>query len=202
MRGIRRNIWLTLAAQGIVVWMVGTAACARVDKPSPTRDQAMVDYDILLTLPAEPISFQEQVRPVLERRCVVCHGCYDAPCQLKLSSYEGLARGAHKDKVYDGGRILEADPTRLFVDAKSTAEWRDKGFKPVLNEGTAEPRLNLQNSVLYRMLRLKQQHPQPRVGMLPDDFTLELDRAQECPTAASFDVSVPRPLNWSPMTAK
>ena len=23
----------------------------------------------------------EQVRPIMERRCVVCHACYDAPCQ-------------------------------------------------------------------------------------------------------------------------
>lgn len=33
------------------------------------------------------------VKPILESRCVVCHGCYDAPCQLKLSSPEGIDRG-------------------------------------------------------------------------------------------------------------
>jgi hypothetical protein len=87
---------------------------------------------------------------------------------LKLSSPQGIERGANKDKVYDGSRILAAEPTRLFIDARSTAEWRKKNFHAVLNEGTPDPRLNLENSVLYRMLRLKQRHPQPRVGMLPD----------------------------------
>lgn len=32
------------------------------------------------------VSYRDDVRPVLERRCVVCHGCYDAPCQLKLGT--------------------------------------------------------------------------------------------------------------------
>ena len=37
---------------------------------------------------AEPlgISYVRQVQPILERRCVVSHACYDAPCQLKLRS--------------------------------------------------------------------------------------------------------------------
>jgi hypothetical protein len=33
--------------------------------------------------------------------------------------------------------------TRLYIDAKSTEEWRDKGFHSVLNEGTATARQNL-----------------------------------------------------------
>ncbi|NOY16154.1 MAG: isomerase [Gammaproteobacteria bacterium] len=130
----------------------------------------------------------EQVRPVLERRCVVCHGCYDAPCQLKLSSNEGLQRGGTEELVYDYKRITPVQPTRLFVDARSTAQWRSRGFTSVLNEGgqqTAEE--NLKNSVLYRLLRLKQQHPQPDSDQLPDSFTLELNRKQTCPTLESVD---------------
>jgi len=30
--------------------------------------------------------YLNEVKPILENRCVVCHGCYDAPCQLKLTS--------------------------------------------------------------------------------------------------------------------
>ena len=78
-------------------------------------------------------------------------------------------------------------PTRLFVDARSTAEWRSRGFHPVLNEGQQTPESNLNNSVLYRLLRLKQQHPQPGTDQLPDSFTLELDREQTCPTLESVD---------------
>ncbi len=191
-----QGFWRVGTALLTIGFVLGLAACARQEKPSPTLDQATVDYDILLTLPTQPISYQEKVRPILERRCVVCHGCYDAPCQLKLSSYEGIERGAHKDKVYDGGRIREAEPTRLFVDAKNTAEWRGKGFTPVLHESNDGPAQNLENSVLYRMLRLKQRYPQPRVGMLPDHFTLELDREQECPTVESFETFARRHPGW------
>lgn len=158
-------------------------ACIAEQKPSVTEHQATVDFDLILNLPAEPIDYDAQVKPVLERRCVICHGCYDAPCQLKLSSREGLGRGANPDKVYNGARILAAEPTRLFVDARTDAEWRGKGFHPVLDEsGATLPEDRLRNSVLYRLLRLKQRHPQPRVGMLPDDFDLELDREQTCPS--------------------
>lgn len=52
----------------------------------------------ILPVVADPaqISYREDVQPVLERRCVVCHACYDAPCQLLLSSHAGLDRGASK----------------------------------------------------------------------------------------------------------
>lgn len=29
-------------------------------------------------------------RSLLDRRCVVCHGCYDTPCQLNLSASHGM----------------------------------------------------------------------------------------------------------------
>jgi ribosomal protein L16/L10AE len=169
----------------MLVILISTS-CTQQKPPPLTLDQATVDYNLLLTLPAEPLSFDQTVRPVLEQRCVVCHGCYDAPCQLKLSSWEGLARGANKQKVYDGERIKAAEPTRLFIDAHTPAEWRTKGFHTVLNEGKQDPESNLQNSVMYRMLRLKQLHPQPRAGMLPDSFDLGLDRKQVCATRDEF----------------
>lgn len=134
-----------------------------------------------------PVSFERQVRPILDRRCVVCHGCYDAPCQLKLSSGEGLHRGASEELVYNPARIVAMQPTRLFVDATSTEEWRSRDFHAVLNEGQPSPENNLKNSVLYHLLRLKQQHPQPRTDQLPDSFTLNLDREQTCTTLESMD---------------
>ncbi len=81
-------------------------------------------------LPAStPIAqrYLTEVKPLIENRCVVCHACYDAPCQLKLSSPEGIDRGANKEKVYEGTRLLAANTTRMFIDAKTTAQWREKG---------------------------------------------------------------------------
>ena len=38
--------------------------------------------------------YPPEVKPIIENRCMVCHGCYDAPCQLKMEAYEGIQRGA------------------------------------------------------------------------------------------------------------
>ena len=57
---------------------------------------------------------------VMEQRCIVCHGCYDAPCQLKLESDEGLQRGASKTLVYDGERLRAANLTRLCLGSTWT----------------------------------------------------------------------------------
>jgi hypothetical protein len=78
--------------------------------------------------PQGDLSYRGDVEPILNRRCVVCHGCYDAPCQLELGAWEGVARGASQATVYDAARLLEAPPTRLFVDAQQPSEWRKKDF--------------------------------------------------------------------------
>ncbi|HEB57267.1 MAG TPA: isomerase [Gammaproteobacteria bacterium] len=172
------------------------SACSS-QSSSPLSEPVRVDYNLLLSLPARPISYEHKVRPILERRCVVCHGCYDAPCQLKLSSYEGLLRGANRERVYDGRRILGVQPTRLFIDAKTTRGWRERDFFPVLNEvNTKDPQQNLENSLLYQMLRLKQRHPQPRVGRLPDNVDISLDRKQICPSMATFPDYVRKTPTW------
>jgi hypothetical protein len=142
--------------------------------------------DLQQTLSKEPVSYEKEVRPVLQRRCVVCHGCYDAPCQLKLSSPAGIARGASKIKVYEGSRFSAIPPTRLYIDAKSTEEWREKGFHTVLNEGPASPLHNLEQSVMYKMLSLKKINPQPDTGKLSDSIDLSLSRKQTCPTLDEF----------------
>ena len=78
------------------------ALCALVGCATLTRDSLDQAYG-----PADPtrhdqprtpasggVSYRAEVQPILEQRCVVCHGCYDAPCQLKLGAWEGIARGA------------------------------------------------------------------------------------------------------------
>src|SRR5580698_5258770 len=133
--------------------------------------------------PAERAIWSE-AQGVFETRCVVCHGCYDAPCQLKLGTYDGIARGASGDKVYDSTRLVAASPTRLDIDAHETEGWRKKGFHPVLPEGTAsDPRASL----LLRMLDLKRAYPLPAMSNLTKEFTLELDRKETCATAEHFE---------------
>ncbi len=75
---------------------------------------------VAVSAPARLIDFQTEVKPILEHRCTVCHACYNAACQLKLDSFEGLDRGISKNPVYDGTRLSAMEPSRLFVDAQST----------------------------------------------------------------------------------
>ena len=146
-----------------------------------------LDKSQLTALLQHQASYQQDVKPILERRCVVCHGCYDAPCQLKLSSGEGIQRGASKTKVYNPTRLEAIPPSRLYIDAQTSAEWRKRGFHPVIDESNEIPEAGLNTSVLYHLLRLKQQNPQPDSGQLPSAFTLELDRDEVCPTLDEID---------------
>ncbi len=130
---------------------------------------------------AESEPLEVQAGTILQNRCMVCHGCYDAPCQLKLEAHIGLERGASKDLVYDGTRLLQAQLSRLFDDAISVAHWREKGFYPVLDDASPD------EGLMYRMLMLKQQHPLPVNGPLPEGFDLSPDRDQQCPKQDEFD---------------
>ncbi len=122
------------------------------------------------------VSFIKDIKPILDNRCVACHACYDAPCQLKTTAPEGLERGASKQPVYHSTRLTPADPSRLFVDSQTTAGWRDKGFFDVLDkpdEGRVEPGL------IRHFLDLKEQHPFPESGALSDEYMVGLDRSNE-----------------------
>jgi hypothetical protein len=157
----------------------------------PEELQTDVDWDAIALASTTEISWREDVQPVLENRCMVCHGCFDAPCQLKLTSYEGLTRGANPEKVYNGSRIKAVQPTRLGIDAQTTDEWRAKGFHSVLADQPVDDEQAaadfMRESVLYRMMRLKQLNPQPRTGLLPDSISLGLARKQVCTAQDKID---------------
>jgi len=72
----------TLAVLLLTASLLLISSCSLQEKLAPQAQQAQVDYDLLLNLPSEPIDYESRVKPLLERRCVVCHGCYDAPCQF------------------------------------------------------------------------------------------------------------------------
>ena len=135
-----------LAAIAIGLALVLTACTG--DAPPPVEVKAS----------GPEVSYLAGVAPILDQRCVVCHACYNAPCQLKLGSYEGIERGASKSPVYSGSRLKAQDPTRLFVDAQTTEDWRTKGFSSVI-ENTAQ--VGFDNSILLGLLEAKRQQPTP-----------------------------------------
>lgn len=144
----------------------------------------------ILARPVSPIqsySYSRDIKPILKQKCIACHGCYDAPCQLKLTSAEGLLRGAIGKPVYDSARLSDMAPTRLFVDATTTAQWRGKGFHPVLNEQGGQLEDNLEASLLYNMIRLGREHPLSPNDPVPAHIQLGLHRKNECPLPSEFD---------------
>ncbi|MDP5214634.1 fatty acid cis/trans isomerase [Pseudoalteromonas tunicata] len=186
---------------GLIVIFCSLAGCAIYGVSqyqqrfgAPSAVERLVEY------PArEAIHYLDTVKPIIESRCVVCHGCYDAPCQLKLSSPEGIDRGVSQQLVYDGTRLLAATPQRLFIDAQQTVEWRDRGFNPILNEFSQTPEANLAASVMYNSLLLKQAHPLPNVAVLGEEFDFGLDRSQSCASIENFDeLAINKPHSGMP----
>lgn len=175
---------LTAAAFTLLVGcatLVGLNYANSFGAPVPTR------YDHPAGTPAGGVSYRNDVAPILEQRCVVCHACYDAACQLKLGSYEGITRGASKSPVYDGTRLLEAPPTRLFVDADTPSAWRKKGFFPVISEYPPSPAAELQASLIARALDLKDAHPLTPGERAPDKLDFSLYRNNICPDITEYD---------------
>lgn len=130
--------------------------------------------------------FMDEVRPIIDNRCVVCHACYDAPCQLKLSSVEGIDRGGSKNLIYEGSRLSAATPTRLFEDAQTTKQWRELEFHPVLNEREQISRANLDAGLVARLLKQKELHPLPEQTQL-ESFDFSINREQQCPTVEEHE---------------
>ena len=155
-----RNIEKSAYWLFIVLLILLLPSCATREEPY-SEEKAAMDLDLVQRFTNEPISYEESVRPILRNRCVVCHGCYDAPCQLKLSSPAGITRGASDVKVYNGARFKTAQPTRLGIDGFNAKDWRAKKFHAVLSEDNNDAAQNLKQSVLYQMLRMKQLSPQP-----------------------------------------
>ncbi len=176
----------------------GVLGCSAVREARQDRRHGpeRVQERQVLRLPAGAVDYDATVRPILEARCVVCHACYDAPCQLKLGSSAGIDRGANPDEVYDALRLRQADPTRLFEDAQTTAQWRARKFHPVLNEREQSPALNREGSVLYQLLALKRANPVVPGTLLPADIDLRLRHREKCPTVAEIPRHARKHPEW------
>ena len=132
---------------------------------------------VAFPVPTRPINYLNEVKPILDKRCVVCHSCYNSPCQLKLSEFEGLDRGATKKAVYDGARLRSMDPTRLFVDARSTQEWRKKDFFSVTDSTVSN---GLNDSAMIQLLSHKMKNSVNTGEYRPesDDLTCAADQKE------------------------
>ncbi len=99
--------------------------------------------------------YLDEVQPLLGKRCVTCHGCSSSPCQLKLTSYEGVRRGANAHSFYAAN---PEGPTRL-KDGSGDDDWRRKGFYSVVSGG--------ESSIMSKMIAHGQQHNTPGFDLAP-----------------------------------
>lgn len=128
-----------------------------------------------------PVDYQKDIKPIFEKKCVACHACYDAPCQLKLSSNEGVLRGASKDVVYNGARAKDAPPSRLYIDAHSEPAWRERNFFSVLDSK------NNRAAVMLRSLALGKQSNWGNNQRLPQELDTSINRTNQCSQPSEFD---------------
>jgi len=122
---------------------------------------------------SKPISFEKDIKPIIDSRCVICHSCYNSPCQTKFSSFEGIKRGGNKTPIYEN-RIRPIEPTRMFIDANTTQEWRENGFYSIIDS------LNNNNdSIMSLLLEQKQKFPQSKGEYSPEKDKLSCSKDLE-----------------------
>ena len=164
---MNRRLLLGLMASVVVVTVASTPAAAQQpQKPNVVSILAdNVGYGDSQPAPAND-DYTARIQPIFNSRCIACHSCTNAPCQLNLQSYSGLARGATKLNVYDGTRASSVAPTRLDIDGHSVSDWRVKGFFDVA--GGSEPARTL----LMELVNLRALHPtlQPKKPVNQSNF--------------------------------
>jgi hypothetical protein len=152
-------VFMRLAAIFRLIMVVFVAGCAAKALPP-----------VQVKIPVRTIDYLTEIKPLLDKRCVVCHSCYNSPCQMKFDSFEGADRGATKWAVYNASRLTAMDPTRLFIDAQSTEEWRKKNFFSVTESTVAN---GMNDSIMIQLLFHKMKNPKSVGSYRPetDDLT-------------------------------
>nr|WP_286221331.1 fatty acid cis/trans isomerase [Marinobacter sp. LA51] len=170
----------------VILGLILLSGCAETVAPPQTQ--------ALPTPTQTPVSFNEDVRPILETKCLACHSCFDAPCQLKMEYSDGLIRGAHPQGVYNGTRLNKQTTTRLGIDADTEQQWRDLGFYSVLARGDQT------RSLFENMIRLGKRHAFAPNSKLPDDIELGLARSNQCVSNDNFaDYADDHPYEGMPL---
>lgn len=127
------------------------------------------------------------VQKIFDNRCVACHACYSSPCQLNLTSYEGVSRGANKKSMFDF-EFADRQPTRLGVDAKSTKEWHSKkfGFYSVIeNSSSYDQKEKNPTSVLWKIINL---NSNVTLKYIQQQGPFEYEKNAFCPTINDWSI--------------
>ncbi|MGZ3771047.1 MAG: fatty acid cis/trans isomerase [Bdellovibrio sp.] len=160
--------------------------------------------------------YLNKIQPIFNNRCIACHSCFNSPCQLNLTSFTGVDRGAIQDDIYDFRDIGNKTPTRLGIDVPqaydwftATKLWREKiyvgsdgkkGFFPVVERDSTNPEERLNKSVLYQMLKLKIDNPHQSDKPFMAEQSRSCPRNPESGLLANNDLEeFKQNMNWAGM---
>lgn len=141
----------------VVLCFISVGNPAKATSQPPAQQAVFLEADF----------YSKQIQPIFDSRCLACHSCFNAPCQLNLQNFEGFLRGASNLNVYDGTRINSVEPTRLWVDAHGD-EWRKKGFFPISTS------VNPDENLFFQITQLRSLNPTKPV-------TKQVAATQVCP---------------------
>ncbi len=138
-------------------------------------------------------NYLDNVQAVMNARCIACHGCFEAPCQLNMQSYEGVRRGYNPIPIFSAKRVDYTAPTRM-TDPLTLDNWRALNFLPVVAHHKETPFADqpdaYRESLLYRFVDQsftsnKEHFPLNDVAQLQKDY-LDDDKRACVATSAQF----------------
>lgn len=121
-------------------------------------------------------TYFNSVKPIFDARCVACHACYNSPCQLNLTSYDGVLRGASSKDPYKFPLLEANPPTRLGIDATTESQWREKGFFSVINSSKKKAPSEIKDSILLQLI-----HAAP--DEVDTSVIYRAEKSRVCPTS-------------------
>ena len=175
------------APEGLIKKLKDNIPEKLLDQSIITREKPQKVYPIVRRDFSEhqTYDFNTDIRPILDTKCIACHACVGAPCQLNLEKGGiGLERGGSRTSIYDGTRLHDIAPTRLGIDGQTTADWRQLGFFDVLataGQGSVE-----NSSLLRQMIDLARSNPLQPNTRIPEDLDLSINRTLTCPAPSEF----------------
>ncbi|MCZ2127262.1 MAG: c-type cytochrome [Anaerolineales bacterium] len=90
-----------LSTIGLFLSIILLASCGTADSATPAATEPAAD---LIQPTALPVSFSADVQPILDTRCIKCHGVESVKDGLDLQTYEALIKGSR-----DGAVIVVGD---------------------------------------------------------------------------------------------
>lgn len=175
------KFWKMVMVMSVVLGGAFVSCVGLQNRAAIERNLASENYGLGATL-AQTEQFNmmtedrylNKIQPIFNNRCITCHSCFSAPCQLNLTSFAGVDRGAIQDNIYERRDIGNKSPTRLGVDVPQTYDWEtitrrwreekfvgsngNHGFFSVLDRAQADPIKRMAASNLFQVLTMKQEY--------------------------------------------